>query len=63
MNCADCRFYKPPESEHAETGECRANPPAMFPTDGTPDMDGYWPRVRPVEWCGRYSKGRKLVPA
>lgn len=53
--CRDCRFATRvcPNDEDESWGgyHCRVSPPVGGPAQ----VDWYWPRVRPVDWCAKFS--------
>jgi hypothetical protein len=42
--CHECSYF--------DDTHCRYNPPVLAADYG---LKGCWPRVRPDDWCGRYS--------
>jgi hypothetical protein len=66
--CKNCKFYNP--IYDAEKGECRKDSPVRLPRKfaghATPgdrvrdeELIWGWPRVEPIEWCGKFKKGSR----
>lgn len=54
--CSQCNFYDESENgkanQNVSFGICRYNPPTMVRSDN----NGYWPSVKPSDWCGKFSE-------
>ena len=51
--CENCRFMRVRDKFY----ECHKNPPALYYLDDA--LNGYWPNVRPNDWCGCYDVGKQ----
>jgi len=62
--CKSCRFYFPTD-KNGNQGECRIEPPKLFPlpagssiAGGRPmiELRSLFPPVKSGAWCGRYEE-------
>jgi hypothetical protein len=54
-NCTNCRW------RDDEDGACHWNPPVVLGVEnqfGAMDLDGYWPAVDELGWCGKWEEER-----
>jgi len=59
--CKNCLFWVPAVSPDKRYGECRVSQPYSSRTitlDNQQALDGAWPIVRAVDWCGGGFQGK-----
>lgn len=53
--CESCRFFQPDGEVTNPAGRCLRFPPhPVDPVDITARRWGYWPTVKPGDWCGEH---------
>ncbi len=68
MSCSECIFFVPLTDNDQGNGECRLNPPSVFPAMQHSGISGtlpkiqlmsFYPIVKDGQWCGQFLHRRE----
>jgi hypothetical protein len=66
--CGTCRFFCENKLKHGEDGECKFNPPIVFPNPVRKQITNemvmgqirFFPWMKAAEWCGQWKSKQSL---